>query len=216
MPKPTTGELAEAFQGVSAIADRERVRALIDAAWEKSERLEPYIQHKPECAWWLTVQEGGGGCSCGLYALLDGSRGERAPAQCATAVADDVEQYNREQRIRREAYAEGLAPRHLDPLGRKRLAAKRYPLRKHVPKVIEDPHCRGSWRLVAEDADHKERAQFSNDGVLDWHDPSTLLWTSDRIRALAALLKNPWTFEESTEVESGQPQNGRCASGTRT
>lgn len=117
---------------------------------------------------------------------------------------EDWEQYNREQRAARRAYARGLADGdmcskqgdapnehcHAE-------AARLYPLRKRVPKVIPDPAGYGEWSVTAGDALFWRHA----DGGA-WFEEGPQL-TVARVRALAALLDDPWTVEEDTSVEGG-------------
>lgn len=112
MPKPTRKQVLDAIHYNGDWRERDNadaVMAIINAAWAKSEQqLEPYIQHKAECDWWLPRQEGGGGCSCGLYALLDGNQREQVQDRDGAVVPGDLEQFNRDQRLRREAYATAM------------------------------------------------------------------------------------------------------------
>lgn len=114
------------------------------------------------------------------------------------------ERYNELQRARRKAFAEGMEDAgdifDEDPSVR---AARRYPLKKRVPKPpIEDPH----YRVVMWEARFHKTYDTWHAGVIEsgegW--PPGLLVTPERVRALAALLDDPWTLEDSTEIEDAQ------------
>lgn len=197
MPRPTRDAVLKAVNYRGDWTDEataDRVMAIIDAAWAERERLDRYINHLPECYWWLPVQEGGGGCTCGLYALPDGPRVFLSGEAGAGSPGDDLEQYNRGQRLRREGYETALEELGYIAMGSpKERAAQRHPLRKRVPKVIPDPHGDGEWAI-------NEVGLLSFAGATR---AASLPITTDRIRALAALLDDPWTVEEDTSVEGG-------------
>jgi hypothetical protein len=124
--------------------------------------------------------------------------------------AEDYEQHNLEQRIRRGAFAAALDyAGYPVPQDRALRAAERYPLKKRVPKVIPDPHCpNDAWRYSEADTQRLARFEFRaavgrNAGK--WCDPEDepagLHWTAERIRALTALLNDPWTWDDDASVE---------------
>ena len=113
---------------------------------------------------------------------------------------EEVEQFNREQRIRREAYAAALDECGYIGMGGPRdRAAARYPLKRRVPVTIDDPHNgRYMWRYVPE----SNRFEWTKDEEWTPYRPSeTTPITPERVRALYALLQSPWTSEDSTEIE---------------
>lgn len=134
----------------------------------------------------------------------------------------DWEEHNREQRIRREAYEaaahEHDFSRHRDTgsvysewLQRVRGdAARHYPLKKRVPKVIPDPHfpsgSTAAFRVCEARGNLHAAFEFlsAEPGWIPAH-KAGLHWTHDRIRALAALLDDQWTWEDDTSVEGGAP-----------
>lgn len=123
------------------------------------------------------------------------------------AEPDGMEQYNRDQRLRREAFAAALAYAGAcgsNHAARAAIAAKRYPLRKRVPKVIPDPHGTGEWAMMG-------------DRFIGWRQGEPLLAavgfttsgpcaTPERVRGLAALLDDPWTWEEDTSPEGADAE----------
>lgn len=154
--------------------------------------------------------------SCGCRAQISAAYPEQRAADIEgwTAVEDEqVERYNREQRVRREAYEEGarehdkmrpvlVRGEHFAVWLRtvRADAARRYPLRKRVPKVILDPHKDGEWQAGVQPG---YSLRWRTCPPYMWASPpSSVLFTPERMLALAALVKNPWTYEESTEVES--------------
>lgn len=111
---------------------------------------------------------------------------------------EDWERYNELQRIRREA-CEAALPQPT-PQERASIAAHRYPLKKRVPKPpIEDPH----YHVIMWEARFHKTYDTWHAGVVEsgegW--PPGLLVTPERVRALAALLDNPWTWEDDESVE---------------
>lgn len=193
-------------------AERERGRKALEI-------LEKYAGHSRSCA-------GNRGplsvCDCGLdEALAEVDCASDAPSAASredvtpTSEKEDVEQWNLTAKVQREAfkaaahYYDMSQPVDEDDVAYKtwallvaQEAASRYPLRKRVTKVIPDPHNSGrSWRLAG--------------NTFEWSDPDIVsgLWrqngqggvylgpTPARVLALAELLKDPWTIEETTDVE---------------
>lgn len=115
------------------------------------------------------------------------------------AEEDAVEQFNREQRLRREAYEDALEDRgHAVPQERASAAARRYPLKKRVPATVDDPGGNGGrWT-------YQEGSKFfyfhgPRDRCPSVHGPA---WTAPRVRALSALLDSHWVFVDDVEVET--------------
>lgn len=112
---------------------------------------------------------------------------------------EDVGRFNAEQRIRREAYAAALTEcGYIGTGGPVDRAASRYPLRKRVPKAIHDPHGLGEWRIGPGDL-----FQILAGKGARWRDANTgIYWSHERVRVLAALLDNSWTWEDDTSPET--------------
>lgn len=111
---------------------------------------------------------------------------------------EQVEQFNREQRIRREA-CEAALPQPA-PRERAQIAAVRYPLKRRVPAPpIDDPHGQGFWRIEASGkVSYSSASNRSN--LMPWSLNYPTL-TPARVRALYALLESPWVWEDDTEPE---------------
>jgi hypothetical protein len=223
MPKPTFEQLSEAYHSVDPAdvsVGRKRLDAilrLIDETWEDGEMLREwalaafisYGRHHPDC-------RGGDGlerCGCGfvnVLAKLSGTVVEEVDPDAGLPTVDDItgifseesyaedlERFNDAQRIRRTTYADAVLEMgiisHVNP---QIMAAQRYPLRKRVPKVIPDPHQDGRWMADAGKLFWNVRAKESWGPM-----PSHFALTPERIRALAALLDDPWTIEEDVSVE---------------
>jgi len=110
-------------------------------------------------------------------------------------VSDDSERYNHDQRIRREAYATALNELGYIAMGSPcERAAARYPLRKLVPKLIPDPNgASGTWS-------YDGTMFFLFRGPTRSESVSGPAYTKERIRALAALLDDPWELVDDTSV----------------
>lgn len=149
----------------------ENVLAMIDAAWESdaAERergrkaleiiTNHTILHILGCPLSAMGPFESGQCTCGLHAALASLREhpqastkwfvtsappkweDRTPS--AVPDEDALKRENEQQRLRREGYAAALLTNGCPPSDANTCAARRYPLMKHVPKVISDPHGRG-------------------------------------------------------------------------
>jgi len=177
--------------------------------------IETYgLRHTPTCS-----KHCGNSCNCGVDDALAALRGGEPEPWCpsdaeidaaldeATGANDseeDVEQFNRAQHLRRGAYASALYEQFV--LGTQqhdessRLAARRYPLKKRVPATIQDPHTAGQWRLTPDSEGVGLYVQWHN-GIGWGQVPGCVVLTPARVRALAALLDNPWTTEDDVSVE---------------
>ena len=211
--KPTRTQVVDAYLAASrsvypTAAGIDAIMEVIDRAWETQETMAnealAYAKHDTGCGWW--DRNGGRECSCGLSAVL--LKHPRAEVDEAVGIlsearlGDGWERLNDDQRKRRAAYEEG-ARAHAPQPGEagpefnawlrsiREAAARRYPLRKRVSKVVPDPHGGGmNWRLNPDFARLGPCAeiQFREGG--EW-------FANDH----SALLDDPWTYEESTEVE---------------
>lgn len=227
MPKPTADEIfgqmnPDAHNQVSCSIAASRISRLINAWEAEMEAQRESVWHSFHRAW---------------TACVGTARYDKAPwRECAKQVGDvvgtmghagtecgtdhakstspeggDMEQYNHDQRIRREAYEEALRHQgHAVPQERATAAASRYPLRKRVPRVIDDPHASVyAWRLNPEFTSEVGtrigecfEIRFSPEG--GWHaNEHPALLTPQRVRALAALLDDPYMWEEDPSVEEG-------------
>lgn len=164
-------------------------------------------------------------CVPSTASLIDACLGRRGSLeQQAQDVAgweyaeeEQAEQFNREQRLRRQGYVMGAVD-HLPQPGEpgaeydewllcvKRAAGREYPLKKRVPRVVKDPHGDFVWRLRSVGvAVYEDYFEYSRHGGADgsWKPASSLrpMWSAARTRALAELLDNPWDIAEDTEVE---------------
>jgi hypothetical protein len=110
---------------------------------------------------------------------------------------EDVEQFNRAQRIRRAAYAAALRVLGYIAMGSpEERAAARYPLKRRVRRTAEDPHGLGTWRVRG------DLFQILAGKSPEWRDANSgVFWSIDRVRALAALLAAPFVFEDDVSVE---------------
>jgi len=239
MPKPTFGGVYNELWSLSPSsvaacqAAARRIVALIDtwAAEDAEERergrralsiVEDYADHSKSCG----LVQRGDNCDCGFEGAIASLRVKETAIASTEAAAsrtkaewdyadleeasDSLEQFNRDQRLRREVYAEALGDSHdeqyLLKRERARRAAVRYPLKRRVPATVEDPHGCGEWRLLTSDElVHLPTMQHRRERSLVWrlaHRSSHVIeWTADRVRALAALLVDPWVIEEDTSVE---------------
>jgi hypothetical protein len=119
---------------------------------------------------------------------------------------DSVERFNEQQRWRRGGYVEALEEnRHYNTSRTERvaLAARRYPLKKRAPATCDDPHDVGQWTVEVEEGRGYPYAVWRSRAGTElsraW--PPEMLVTAERVRALSALLDNPWKYEDDTSVE---------------
>jgi hypothetical protein len=149
----------------------------------------------------------------GLDAARDRVRdlSSREPADPPTykAMQAEVEAYNRDQRLRREAYRECML-RYVtgSPYQCTERAAREYPLRKLQRRVVPDPHGHGQWST----SDSNGRLYWYNTngdsgavvaGVPEGGLSGSFLphLTTERVRTLAALLDNPWEIVDDVTPE---------------
>lgn len=220
MPKPTADDILcqIPLDSIKANIAAARIMRLIDA-WEAEMRAEQEsVWHSFHRAWtgcvgtpgydkapWreCSKQVGGVVGPMGHVAVTDRTLPD------AVSVPDDVEQFNREQRIRREAYATALTELGYIAMGSPRdRAATRYPLKKRVAKVIADPHyAHWGWRHAPPSPGEVPyvHAEFYDGSDKGWQRHPSLLLSEERIRLLAELIDNPWTWEDSTEIEDVEP-----------
>lgn len=143
------------------------------------------------------------------------AQADRKPAEWEYATGDtaapwehDVDAFNREQRARREAYAQGMmagdiTSRKGDVLNGfcRAEAARRYPLKKREPRIMPDPHPydAGQWCIVNVPT---RRVAYRSSPLKKWSlDGEFPCLTEDRLRALVALLDSPFTYVDDTTPE---------------
>ena len=179
----TSSVAANSAHGSWTLAKVDAIMEVIDRAWEAREEDTPSVDE--------------------VVGILSEAR-----------LAEDTETFNQEQRIRREAYAEGAAfyspsqpmegaeDHWMDEFRAE--AARRYPLRKRVPKVIPDPHGYGVWGAEWDDNAKCWHAVWrEGEHSVGWqadlrHLP--FLLTLERIDLCRLLTSQPFDVEESTEV----------------
>lgn len=149
------------------------------------------------------------GGAVAVAALIDAWEAEMKAESESPAVAWEHdtpekawERFNELQRARREGYAEALESIgyiYSGDIGER--AARRYPLKKRVPKVIPDPYGAGDFGTELIEGEPVIRWRRGDKG-LDWFNvPETVWLNATRVRALAALLDDPWTLEDDHSVE---------------
>ena len=219
----TSHGAALGFDAIMEVIDRAReteaseYRSLVEA-------MTRYGRHLDWCE-----QRHGAPCSCGFDGVLSSVSGNVPPLSSQAdlpsvdvmvgilsdaRLADDVERHNELQRARREAYEHG-AREHDDGThggpdvsfdgwlqSVRAMAARRYPLKKRVPKVIPDPHGAGEWstRMGVETAMcavYRPRTATSFSAMV----PVGIILSPKRIAAIQQMFSDPWAWGESTEVE---------------
>lgn len=225
MPKPTVDDLyvlilAHSDSATCALGAANMVWTLIDA-WSAEDETERergrhaleiarrFAAHKAFCGQAITPALE---CTCGLREALSAPASYdpatyvppevRYAAEEENVEDEEVERFNQEQRIRREAYAKALehaGGAHV--IGARQQAARVYPLKKRVQATRDDPHNgRFMWRFVPE----FNRFEWTMDGQwVPYRRTETTPITPERVRALYALLQSPWTYEDDASVEEG-------------
>lgn len=142
---------------------------------------------------------------------------QSAGVPCGAAVdVEEWEQHNERQRWARKHFMEGAyyydtsqptedGEAHRTWERRQQAeAARRYPLKKRVPRVVDDPrHPDVQWS-VAEARDGLARhIVYRADPTRQWSAyPTTgVLLTLQRMEVLMHLFKSPWTYEDDSSAE---------------
>lgn len=187
MPKPELQEIRGAYEawthnGGTWLALVDRVSAVWSEAWDRDreETAQPSLMTTDSGEEWLRNE----GTS-----------------------AEDFEAYNELMRLCRHGYEQAMlahgvvlpsAGRVVRDIAVRQSAAKAFPLRKRVPRVVKDPHGeRGEWSM-------------GEDGSILWRGTARGGWlssvgmptTPERVRLLSDLLSNPYEWVEDTEPET--------------
>lgn len=219
MSKPDREQVIAAYHASPFGSNSEgwtRVVALIDAwaAEDEAERargraavelVREYASHKA----WCPAKGTSCACTCGFDAAFSAIAGNApalaSPAPCSEplyAEETENERFNREQRIRREAYATGHAFLSGDRALSELLAARNYPLRKRVSRVVPDPHGLGEWSVRPVPAFDAPHAHWRANAREVWEAHRLdLLLSGERVEVIRDLMLSPWAWEDDTSVE---------------
>lgn len=120
-----------------------------------------------------------------------------------TRDADAMEQFNRDQALRRIGYAQALMDEGKLYQVAFAKARKQFPLRRLRPREVEDPHSpREYWfvRTAGANVRYTHACIKSRRGTESFPDGFT--WTQERIALLHDLFQNPYEIVEDTEPET--------------